>query len=250
MISRRNCLVAVAVAVASSAVVMTPAPMPLRVAFGVPLLLVPGYALASALFGRCGLRGADLLLFSITLSLAVVIVGTFVLNWLPYGLTTTTWTALLAGTTLVAGLWAVLVIPAGKRGRSRTTLRPRPREIGVLAIALLIAVNAIAFGRTPLPAAGIQGYTSLWILPGGRHAGEVGVESSELHRTVYRLEIRDDQGHRIQRSLTLAPGQRWSARFRVPQSAHRVDARLFRRGSPRHVYRRVRLLLSSRTSTP
>jgi uncharacterized membrane protein len=281
VISRRNTLLSAALAALCAGVVASPAPMPVRVVFGVPFVLVlPGYAVSSALFSRGRLERGNLLLLSIALSLSIVVIGALGLNLLPFGLTATTWAGLLAGVTVLAALSALLRMPrdadhesrplddqtlddaitrlvisvsgqaSGVSERSKDS-RHLPRlslpQVLLLIAALGITAAAIAFARTPLPAKGVRGYTVLWILqrPSGSRTIEVGVESSELRQTSYLLRLRMGDSEPLKRRLTLAPGSRWSMRFRVNATIRQVDARLFRSDSPKHVYRRVRLLIGT-----
>jgi hypothetical protein len=245
LISKRNAVAAVALALLCAAAVLTVESTPVRVVFGIPLVLVlPGYALTSALFARRAVAGSTVLLLSLSVSIAVVIVGSFVLNWLPAGLTETTWTTLLAGTTAVAGLWAARVLPAGSAGRDSFALSRRTAaRAAMVVLALAITAGTLVFARKPLPAKGVRGYTALWILPGGSSAVDVGVQSSELRRTSFRLDLDAGSGPTIRRHFVLSTGERWLARLRVDRSTKRIDARLYRRASTTRVYRRVRLLL-------
>ena len=303
-----------------------------RVALGVPFVLfLPGYVLTSALFARRTIRRAEVLLLSLAFSVSIVVIGTLILNWLPWGLTTTTWTALLLAVTVIGSAWALLAIPVDDAQKSppvptsrrqalllafaqlenafllRLTLivsffvigalifewlpwsptTPRLkalligaafvfalwailairidkalefspaaqrtlRHVMLVALALVIGVGAIALSRTPLPAKGVAGYSTLWILPGPSGSGTVivGVQSSELHPTSYRLSVRSTSGKKLDRQLTLQPGQRWIQRFRVERSSRRVSAQLFRNRSPEKVYRRVRLVLRPQLASP
>lgn len=246
MISRRNTLLCAALAALCAGVVTSPAPMPVRVVFGVPFVLVlPGYAVSSALFTRGRLERANLLLLSIALSLSIVVIGALGLNLLPFGLTATTWTGLLFGTTVLAALSALFRMPRRADHESRPLRRLSLPQAWLLVTALGITAAAIAFARTPLPARGVHGYTVLWILPrpSGSRTIEIGIESSELRQTSYLLRLRVGDSKPLKRRLTLAPGSRWSMRFRVDPTIRQVDARLFRSESPKRVYRRVRLLI-------
>jgi len=253
MISRRNAALCGALAACCAGVVLSPAPPGLRVAFGVPFVLVlPGYALTAALFATARLRQTDVLLLTIALSLSLVGLGTLGLNWLPGRLTATTWTALLMAGTALAAVWAFVRIPAGTGRRAFPPGLLTTRQVGLLAIALLITVGAIVFARRPLPARGVHGYTALWIVaqPPGSRTIRVGVQSSEVERTSYLLAVRTDRGELLQRRLTLAPRERWTYRLAAGRSSHRVDADLFRSDSPSRVYRRVRLLLTAPPAAP
>ena len=89
VISRRASLLAALLALACAAVVLSAEASTVLVVFGLPLvLLLPGYALTSALFARHDLQNVQVVLLTLTLSFVTVILGTFVLHWFPGGLTT------------------------------------------------------------------------------------------------------------------------------------------------------------------
>src|SRR5438874_6431419 len=76
--------------------------MPGRI-FTLPLALVlPGYALISALFPKRELGGSERVVFSVGLSLIIVILGGLVLNLTPFGLRTNSWAVYLGAITLGA----------------------------------------------------------------------------------------------------------------------------------------------------
>ena len=215
-------------------------------ALGVPFVLfLPGYALTSALFARRRIGRADVALLSLAFSASIVVLGTLILNALPWNLTTRAWVCLLLAATLTGALWALHAVPA-ENSRELWPLPPIARgQVLLVALALAVAAGAVIVARTPLPAKGVLGYTALWILPGPEKSDTIviGVQSSELHTTSYQLKVRSAGGHEFNRRLTLAPGESWVKRFRVGRSATRVDAELFRDAAPHHLYRRVRLLL-------
>jgi uncharacterized membrane protein len=242
MSPRQRHLSVVTLAVVLGAALFAPSPVPLRVALALPLLLfLPGYALLGALFTRVTLDRASMLLLSMALSVAVVVIGTFALHS-AVPLERSTWVALAAGVTVVAG--SLALVRAGPPSDAPRLRLPRVRVVPalLLTLALIVAAAAITFARTPLPARGVQGYTALWILPGkdGSHRLRVGVISSELHTTSYRLDIEENGRKATIRKLTLAPTESWDERIRVPPSVTRVRALLYRESAPDEVYRRDR----------
>src|SRR5438067_5670942 len=83
-----------------------------------PLVLVlPGYALTSALFPGRSLGVPERLVFSLSLSLAIAILGGLALNLTPWGLGTDSWAVLVASITLVACAVALI----RRRGQSIST---------------------------------------------------------------------------------------------------------------------------------
>src|SRR5438270_12109360 len=79
-----------------------------------PLVFVlPGYALASALFAKRTIGVPEKTVISIGLSFVSVILGGLVLNWLPFGLYASSWSVLLGSITLCASSIAIV----GRRGQ-------------------------------------------------------------------------------------------------------------------------------------
>ncbi len=83
-----------------------------------PLVLVlPGYALTSALFARRTLGGPERLVFSLGLSLMIVVMVGLVLNGTRYGLSASSWSLFLSSITLIASAVALV----RRRGQSIST---------------------------------------------------------------------------------------------------------------------------------
>jgi len=245
VISRRNVIVCASSAVVCGAVIVFSAPTLVRAVAGIPLaLFLPGFAVTAAVFARHRLDWVTVLVLSIAFSLVVVILGGLLLNALPPGLTESSWTALMVLATVGAAGFAASRVerdsgPPERRGLPRLTRV----EMGLLGLTIVLISAAAVLARTPLPAAGVRGYTTLSIVPRATSAGTVtlGVQSSEKQPTTYRLKVLENADRvRLDRRLTLAPGQRWLRPISVDRSARRLDAQLFRGGK---VYRRVRLLL-------
>src|SRR5438876_5147113 len=135
-----------------------------------PLVLVlPGYALTSALLPAHSLGAAERLVFSLGLSLIIVILGGLALNWTPFGLNTGSWAVLLGGITLIASAVA-LVRRRGQNISASAWLRVvdvglnfrQGLLLGLAAIVVCgaVAVSYLGAARQPFP-----GFTQLWILP-------------------------------------------------------------------------------------
>jgi hypothetical protein len=245
VISRRNVIVCASSAVVCGAAIVFSAPTVVRAVAGVPLaLFLPGYAVTAAVFARHRLDWVTVLVLSFAFSFVVVILGGLLLNALPPGLTESSWAALMVLATIgAAGVAAARVERDVAPPRKRALPHLTRVEMGLLGLTIMLISAAAVLARTPLPAAGVRGYTTLSIVPRASSAGTVtfGVQSSEKRRTAYRLKVLENAHRvRVDRHLTLAPGQRWSLPISVDRSARRLDAQLFRGGK---VYRRVRLLL-------
>lgn len=239
-------------------------PTVVRVSSAILLLLVlPGLALTRVLFPERRLGAPETVLLSVALSIALAVVGALVLHATPFDLTRGSWAVLLAGVTVLAALVAQVRAQRDLRldtSFERVTKRrdpipaaPRIRRQwlingALLGLALGVGISAISLARTPLPAKGIEGYTALWLLPGdtGRRTFEVGVQSSELETTRYRLVVRVAGTRVPPYRFELGTGGRWKARLRVERGfSGTVRALLYRASAPDKVYRRVRLLVDT-----
>ena len=215
-----------------------------EVAAAIPLcLLLPGYAITVASFAGHRLEFAQLLLFSLGLSLATLATGSLILNYTPGGLRAVPWAVLLVLVVLagcaVAGLRRPARQPAIASGpRLRVGLAD-----GVLLLGAVVTVAAtVALARTPLSAENAVGYTRLWILP-SENSARIGVASAEQAAVAYRLEVRSGAGQPVSSTLRLRPGQERILRIPTGRSTagrpRPVTALLFRDDDPNVVYRRV-----------
>jgi hypothetical protein len=83
-------------------------------------------------------------------------------------------------------------------------------------VAVVCVVAAIVFARIPLSARGVSGYTQLWLLPDGGGV-QVGVASSELETTQYRIDLLEDgQVLRSWDDVTLQPNDEWVRTVQTP----------------------------------
>jgi hypothetical protein len=246
----------------ASAVALAPAPEAVRVIFALPLALVfPGAALALALFpARMG--AVERVALAVALSLTTDVIGGVLLNWSSFGLRVTPWVSLLLGTSVVAGGAAALRTSRQRERRSGHVAPPSRRWVPlrptlIVLLTLVLAGGAVALARTPLSAEGVHGYTVLSILPGTQDPDtiRVGVVSSELQTTSYRLELRAAGRRLWSRLLTLAPRQRWNAVLdvtSVPRSRRSFVATLYRTDAPkpRPAYRWATLVFPGATHPP
>jgi hypothetical protein len=122
------------------------------------------------------------------------------------------------------------------------------RQIGILGLATVLIGFALALTFTPKTMSNIQGYTSLWILPGTEaqpDAPLIGIHSQELEITHYHLLITyNGQPEQEWRDITLVPGEQWQQRVTMPAGQGVMEAILYRIDSPGVVYRRVVLTLN------
>jgi hypothetical protein len=214
--------------------------------FALPLVLfLPGYAITAAAFARRPLPWPQLLLLSLALSIATLVLGSLVLNYLG-GIHPLSWALLL----LVVVLAACRVAAVRRRPSGKGVRLPRPRLGGLEAAMLLGAVAAAAvalvLASTSVPADDALGYTQLWILPQPGTAGskaQVGVRSQQQTSVDYDLRVRIGSDTVLRRSFRLAPGETRLVKLRAPPGTEGtvpVIATLLRHNRPTKVYRRVR----------
>lgn len=215
-----------------------------RLVAALPLaLLLPGYAIAAATFGKRPIGGAQQLMLSLAGSIAVLALGGVLLNYLPGGLRTLSWAILLVVVVLAASRGAALRRQAAAGGELRPT-GPRPRAVDVACggLALAVVVAALILAYTPLSAGGAQGYTALWMLPAeGSGTVRVGVASSEHDAKDYLLEVRAEGSPKTYR-FRLDPGSErvFAPQLQLPAAGTtQVVASLYQQDHPGQVYRRV-----------
>ncbi len=219
----------------------------LRAVFGVPFVLfVPGYAITAAAFPNASLRELERLLLSLGLSLAAIIVGSLLLYWMPSGLNTYSWAALLFVITIVASL--IALVHRIRHPGDHTSL-PRFgfewKQLLLLTLSVLLLIAALDLARTPLPSQGIEGYTELWMVPvssDNPNIVRVGIASKELATTRYQIIVQAaGQNIREWSSIQVPPGQTWETTLALdPDSAGKmVQVLLYRGDTPNDVYRRV-----------
>jgi len=109
---------------------------------------------------------------------------------------------------------------------------------------MAMVTAALVLAQTTVEADHVDGYTQLWVAPPTSTdvSTRVGVTSEQQQRRAYRLEIEvENRSGRMVRSFELDPGQTHIVTIPSDQAASpgRFKARLFRRGNPNSVYRRV-----------
>jgi uncharacterized membrane protein len=230
-----------------------------RLIAALPLaLFLPGYAIVAAAFGSNELARPKRLALSVAISLMVLVLGTFVLNIFPFGLTTASWAVLLALVVIAACRGAALRRdrPApGAKGRTASLPRPSVATVAIGTVALVIAVAALVLAQKPLPADDAVGFTALWMLPtdSREDAVAVGVVSSQHHPASYRLEVSlgNDQSETYR--VRLDPGEERAFELAVPprpSGRTHVVASLYREAKPERLYRRVTSWLPRQKTFP
>lgn len=247
--------------IAATLVFIVPASwVPLRI-LTLPLVLVlPGYALSSALFIHSKSFGiVERFVLSLGLSIVIVILSGLVLNWMPFGLRSNSWAVLLSCITL--GSCVVALIRRREQNVS-TSVWSGIRNFGftfrqrlLLGAAAIIIGAAVAVSIVGAKEQSYAGFTQLWILPASRadeskNIVHLGVSNMESKAMQYRLAV-DEDGKVIKEwlSINLNPNEKWEVTLVLPRSEHtatmRVEAMLYRSDAPNTIYRRVYLLLST-----
>jgi uncharacterized membrane protein len=224
-----------------------------------PLVLVlPGYALTSALFPNHSLGVAERLVFSLSLSLIIVILGGLALNWTPFGLRASSWAVLLGGFTLGASAVALV--------RRRGQGAPAPGWLGIgnigltlrrgllLGLALVIVCGAVAVSIIGAERQSYAGFTQLWFRPSGgayaENAVSFGVSNMEATAMEYTLTVNLD-GKVVKEwlSIDLNPNGKWKATLVLAHNGNagavRVEVDLYRADAPKTIYRHVMLWLGT-----
>jgi uncharacterized membrane protein len=225
-----------------------------------PLVLVlPGYALTEAIFAERRLRDPERLVFSLGLSLIIVIASGFVINFTPFGLRVSSWAISLSAITLGACGAALLrrkrqsVSASGwlRTGNVGLTFR----QVLLLGLAALIVCGAVVVSIIGAERQQYPGFTQFWILPAtgatkAKNAVRLGVSNMESKAMQYRLIVNVD-GKVIKQwaSIDLEPNEKWEATLIIPQMEHtgteRVEALLYRMDTPTRIYRNVVLWLDT-----
>ncbi len=239
------------------AFVVPPDEVPVRI-LTLPLILVlPGYALIAAMFPERVFGIPERLVFSLGLSLIIVILGGLALNITPFGLHASSWAVLLGGITLGA-ISVALVRRRGEGIAVREQSRrwniglsiPQGVLIGLAVIVLSGAVVMSFNGATKQPR---PGFTQLWILPASganaKNAVQLGLSNMELTTTKYLLEV-DVNGQivKVWPSIHLKPNEKWETTLVVQQAGQlgtaKVEVLLYRSTSST-LYRHVLLWLGA-----
>ncbi len=218
----------------------------LSVLFAVPLaLFAPGYGITAATFARRSLGAAQIALLSVALSLITLVLGAFLLNYVPGGLGALSWALLLLIVVFGSCRFAALARKAPKPRRELLRIALGRREAALILAGVLLAALAVGLAMRTLPAKNADGYTELWVSPDAlSQRAEIGVGSEEQHAASYLLQVRLGAGGQpLVRRFTLRPGETRRLGFKAPPAPSSaplaVSARLFLSARPARVYRRV-----------
>jgi uncharacterized membrane protein len=238
----------IALAAILGAVALTYGADELRVSFALPLIFIlPGHAILAAAMPSAP-RGLQRIVFAVGLSLAVVVIGGFLLN-LVHALTPLGWFSFLSGMTL-AGYAAALYrrwtvgwqiplnyVPEWKFPLKSAALYSAAAAAVVVAFTIVTAETQRIHQQAD--------FTEFWMQP-ERTAEiglvKIGMRNAEHQAMSYDVELMlNDQLIGAWRNIKLQSNEVWTKTIDLPggDRRQRLEAWLFKSGDHTKVYRRV-----------
>ena len=215
------------------------------------VLVMPGFSMVRLIFSGRSMDEVTLVTLILGISLCVCALGGLFLNWLPGGLTKSSWIFLL-GSVIFAGL-LISILRGRNRQENKATipLRNFPlRKVFLLLLSITITIIAYIIASH----GAIQqkeGFTQLWILPDKDFAPnsfDIGVNSRELNIEDFKIIIKLDKLNIIDTAfIKLTPGQNWEKVITIPDQqmeAKSIEADLYLLNSST-LYRQVNLSLNN-----
>jgi uncharacterized membrane protein len=221
------------------------------------LFLLPGRAVAIALFPAEPPGSLNLNLWTVGLSLTVDVLGGLLLN-VTVGLQRDAWSILLSVVALAVGALALVRrqrATPGTAGLAETTpdgslpavrprwWRPGGWQIAVTSVAVFFGAVAIWISWHSATTQERPGFTQLWLAPKGAATtattASLGVTNNEDNPTQY-VVVYSNGGKARKWTLDLAVGQTWRATVAV-QAKHQAVADLYLTSVGRTPYRHVTL---------
>ncbi len=229
----------------------------IAIVLALPLVfLVPGYLLLEIITQKREHDVTAHFLLSIGLSLSMNILGGFVLNIIPVGLTTLTWSVFL-GTLAIVGVLLCIV----KRSRWQLHVDQRQKDLPtryeflLLTLTIYVVIFVFIYTANTIGDQKHPGFTQFWLLLDNQQSSvcimQLGIYSSEIAKTTYQIEVKENNQHLAHwSSITLAPRQQWQVKFPIAvgnaqTTRLRIEADLYRQQEPNRVYRTVQFFLSS-----
>src|SRR5436305_13389283 len=229
----------------------------MSIILALPLVfLAPGYLLIELLTQKREHDGITHLLLSIGLSISIDILGGFLLNVIPIGLTALTWVIFLSALTIACML---LCMVKRRRwqiyGDRKQRDLPTRYEFPLLTMTIYVVIFAFLYTNNIIIEQQYKGFTQFWLLLDDHESHiciiQLGIENREIITTTYQIELKKNNQHAAHwSSITLVPQQRWQGQLPIAISDAQttplsVEADLYRQQEPNSVYRAVRLPLSS-----
>ncbi len=208
----------------------------LRTLLGAPLALIaPGYALIATLFPRstsasgAHLRFSTRLMFSLGMSVALLVISGIALNFTPPGIQYWSLTTVLALLTIafsvlagyrLGNISADSALPLPQRLSARGF---GPLQSGLIALAAIVAAGAVTYAIQESYRARRASVLHLWMLPvesAPPNTLRIGARNISAAASMYRIDL-VRAGYTIQQwsNLPLAQGQTWEITTTMPLDA-------------------------------
>ena len=282
---RRNLDLVLIIAIAAFNIILAVYPINqkmIQLFIALPLVfVVPGYVLMEAVFQKRLLEMMNMPSFmlrpgiarplnalerftlSIGLSITLDIIGGFLLNLFPIGLTTISWLTFLGILTLV---FAMIIVVQRLRSRGQNVqsstvrvswIQPSFSQFVLFGLAGVVVVFSIIFSINSAMQQPYPGFTQFWLLPPTQAEGnctvQLGIRNFEGTDVVYRVEMQVNGVSRaIWVPIALTSQQTWKRTVPIPYDATTkltkkalVDVQLYRMDNPSVVYRHLHVLLLS-----
>lgn len=219
--------------------------------FVMPLILIlPGYALTSAIFPRGMFNNSERLTMSLGVSLSLTVLSGLLFFWLGLNFGVKSWAIMLGGLMLIA--WFVALIRSkfkltGLQIQKKLALG----DILLLGLTALILVGALKISRSGAVHHPFNDFTQLWIMPSEhkeRNSAHIGILNEESEKIDYSLHLEVDNSLIAKwEPIGLEPGESWETTFELPidNDAQIIIARLFSLNDPQTSYREVWLWLDN-----
>jgi uncharacterized membrane protein len=209
------------------------------------ILVLPGYVLVKAFLPS--LDGATVLLLSVSLSIALDVVGILILDALPWGLTPPTWAVWLGGVTLLGCLLIAVkrFRHPGLDSKVIPTFKVNWRVWTPLLVAIVITLVSIFVARSAFVQTGTT-FTQLWILPTSSEAPytfQIGIRNYERQDKQYNLYV-ESQGRFIysESGVEIASNETWTVYLSLNEKpVNPVSVYLYLSEAPDAVFRTVEL---------
>lgn len=204
------------------------------------------------------LNSFDRILLSIGLSLALDVMGGFVLNLLPGGLNAQSWAIFLGLATTLFALLAVFFRRGGHVGKASLQQTPHPQRpsrsailsaIILVMLALTIVVASLVYATFGAAHQAYAGFTQLWMLPSGQAtqscAVRLGIRNFEAATTTYRVTMTmNGVPVTTWSSIVLTPQQEWDKLAPItPDATDKayIEVRLYQQGTSEVNYQKVNI---------
>lgn len=220
------------------------------------VFILPGYVATAALLTGQALKAPKRLVFTLGLSLVIVVLAGLVLNLTPIGLQAGSWAVFLGAITLAASVIALVRrqrqnLPASGRFSAWNIGLSLPQGL-LLGLAALIVCGAFAVSIVGAQQQPYPGFTQLWLVPASgstqQHTVNVGLSNMESTTMEYRLVVNvNGKVVREWSAIDLNPNGKWDTTFAIPSSSAgsaKVEADLYCTNAPTTLYRHVVLWLT------